>query len=122
MDLGVIQVYSPPEDVEENKSSDEGRKKNTDSFLNDVRMMLYGFGDVESPLPETVALVEEMAIQFITEMTTRCMEIGKIGKITVEDIAFLLRGDDRKLSRLNELLIVNRVLSKAKKLAQDLDS
>lgn len=49
------------------------------------------------------------------------MEIGKIGKITVEDIAFLLRRDDRKLSRLNELLIVNRVLSKAKKLVQDLD-
>ncbi|KAM3173516.1 hypothetical protein ACTXT7_012358 [Hymenolepis weldensis] len=113
---------SPPsEDEQQNKPNNAGREKNTNPFLKNIRMMLYGFGDVENPLPETAALVEEIAIKFIIEMTTRCMEIGKIGKITVEDIAFLLRRDDRKLSRLNELLIVNRVLSKAKNLVQGLN-
>lgn len=33
-----------------------------------VRAMLYGFGDVENPLPETVALVEELATQYIFDM------------------------------------------------------
>ncbi|VDM20954.1 unnamed protein product [Hydatigera taeniaeformis] len=80
-----------------------------------VRSMLYGFGDVENPLPETVAMVEEIAIQYILDMTRRAMEIGRVGKITVEDIAYLVRSDPRKFSRAKELLLLSEELNKAKK-------
>ena len=32
--------------------------------------MLYGFGDVENPLPETVAMVEDLAVQYIIDMVS----------------------------------------------------
>ncbi|KAL5968010.1 Transcription initiation factor TFIID subunit 13 [Taenia solium] len=92
-------------------------------FLKDIRAMLYGFGDVENPLPETVAMVEEIAVQYILDMLTwhfilqtrRAMEIGQVGKITVEDIAYLVRSDPRKFSRAKELLLLSEELNKAKK-------
>ncbi|VDD76472.1 unnamed protein product [Mesocestoides corti] len=77
--------------------------------------MLYAFGDVENPLPETVALVEEIAVQYLLDMTRRALEMGRLGKITVEDIAYLVRSDPRKFSRAKELLLISEELNRAKK-------
>ena len=43
------------------------------------------------------------------------MEIGRVGKISVEDIAYLVRSDPRKFSRAKELLLLSEELNKAKK-------
>ena len=37
--------------------------------------MLYGFGDVENPLPETVAMVEDLAVQYIIDMVGTLMNL-----------------------------------------------
>ena len=98
-----------------------------------VRCMLYGFGDDESPYQETVYLLEELVIQFIVDMvgmiyllcavcqsphvrqTRRAQEIGKPGRIAVEDILYLVRHDLKKYSRVNELLMMNEELKRARK-------
>ena len=36
--------------------------------------MMYGAGDVESPLPETTALVEQLAVEFITGTVSNFVE------------------------------------------------
>lgn len=72
--------------------------------------MMHGFGDDPSPYEETVDLIEELAINFITDMTFRAMEVGKSGKISEKDIEFLVRKDPRKLARLEELLQMNEEL------------
>ncbi|EUB57770.1 Transcription initiation factor TFIID subunit 13 [Echinococcus granulosus] len=100
-------------DGDQDASGSGDKKKHL--FLKDIRAMLYGFGDVENPLPETVAMVEEIAVQYILDMTRRSMEIGRVGKITVEDIAYLVRSDPRKFSRAKELLLLSEELNKAKK-------
>ncbi|VDL96553.1 unnamed protein product [Schistocephalus solidus] len=87
------------------------------SFL--VRSMLYAFGDVESPLPETVAVLEEIAVQYIIDMSRRALETGRVGKITVEDIAYLVRKESRKFSRAKELLLVSEELKRARKAFKD---
>lgn len=33
--------------------------------------MMYGFGDVKDPEPQTVALVQDLLFEFIEEMVTR---------------------------------------------------
>lgn len=43
------------------------------------------------------------------------MEIGKPGRVTVEDILFLMRKDPRKYTRVKELLLMNEELKKARR-------
>jgi len=51
--------------------------------------MMYGFGDDQNPYTESVDLIEDLVIEFITDMTHRAMEIGRTGRVQVEDIVFL---------------------------------
>ena len=64
---------------------------------------------------ETVDMLEDLLIEFITETTHKCMEIGRTGRIQVEDIIFLVRKDPKKYSRVKELLTMNEELKKARK-------
>ncbi len=41
--------------------------------------------------------------------------MGRVGKITVEDIAYLVRNEPRKFSRAKELLLISEELNRAKK-------
>jgi len=43
------------------------------------------------------------------------MEVGKKGKVHVEDIVFLIRKDPKKYARVKDLLTMNEELKKARK-------
>jgi len=43
------------------------------------------------------------------------MEVGRQGKISVEDIIFLVRKDPKKFSRVKELLLMNEELRRARR-------
>ena len=43
------------------------------------------------------------------------MEIGRTGRVQVEDIVFLVRKDSRKYARVKDLLTMNEELKKARK-------
>ena len=58
-------------------------------FSKELRCMMYGFGDDQNPYTESVDLLEDLVIEYITEMTHRAMEIGRTGRVQVEDIVFL---------------------------------
>lgn len=89
-----------------------GRKR---LFSKELRCMMYGFGDDKNPYTESVDLLEDLVIEFITEMTHRAMEIGRTGRVQVEDIIFMVRKDPRKYARVKDLLIMNEELKKARK-------
>lgn len=76
---------------------------------------MYGFGDDQNPYTESVDLLEDLVIQYISEITYKAMEIGKSGRVTVEDILFLTKKDARKYTRVKELLLMNEELKKARK-------
>ena len=48
-------------------------------------------------------------------MTQRAMEIGRPGKVQVEDIIFLVRKQPRMYARVRELLTMNEELKRARK-------
>ena len=77
--------------------------------------MMHGFGDDPNPYSETVDLVEDLVMDFVTEMTFKAMEVGKSGKVHVNDIIFLIRKDPKKYRRVKELLMMNEELNKARK-------
>ncbi|CAN6469168.1 unnamed protein product [Victoria cruziana] len=78
--------------------------------------MMYGFGDDPNPLPETVALVEDVVVEYITDMVHKAQVFAsKRGKLLTEDFLFLIRKDRRKLRRCTELLSMNEELKQARK-------
>jgi len=99
------------EDVEEDTPLEKKKKM----FTKELRCMMYGFGDDPNPYSESVELLENLVIDYIAEMTKKAMDVGRPGRITVEDIIFLIRKDAKKYSRVKELLIMNEELKKARK-------
>ena len=46
--------------------------------------MMYGFGDDQNPYTESVDLLEDLVIEFITELTHKASEIrNKSGKVCI---------------------------------------
>ncbi|MFQ6645003.1 hypothetical protein Gotur_019883 [Gossypium turneri] len=68
------------------------------------------------PLPETVALVEDIVVEYVTDMAHKAQDIGsKRGKLSVEDFLYLIRKDLPKLNRCTELLSMQEELKQARK-------
>ena len=54
-------------------------------------------------------------MEFISEMTRKAMDIGRSGRVQVEDIIFLVRKHPKMYARVKELLTMNEELKKARK-------
>ncbi|KAL1558331.1 Transcription initiation factor TFIID subunit 13 [Salvia divinorum] len=94
----------------------ESSKRKRGMFQKDLQHMMYGFGDDANPLPETVALVEDIVVEYVTEMVHKAQDIAsKRGKLLTEDFLFLIRKDLPKLNRCTELLSMNEELKQARK-------
>lgn len=93
----------------------QGGDKRKRLFSKELRCMMYGFGDDQNPYTESVDLLEDLVIEFITETTHKAMEIGRAGRVQVEDIVFLVRKDPRRYARVKDLLTMNEELKKARK-------
>ncbi|KAJ0586349.1 putative transcription factor Hap3/NF-YB family [Helianthus annuus] len=70
---------------------------------------------VTSPLLETVALVEDIVVEYVTDMVHKAQDIAsKRGKLLTEYFLFLIRKDLPKLNRCKELLLMNEELKYAR--------
>ncbi|KAF5396273.1 Transcription initiation factor TFIID subunit 13 [Paragonimus heterotremus] len=47
--------------------------------------------------------------------TRKALKIGRPGKISVEDVTYLVRRDPKKFSRVKELLLLSEELRRARK-------
>jgi hypothetical protein len=71
--------------------------------------IMYGFGDVSTPLEESVAVVEELAILYMRDLAQRALEARDNSStrkeyIRTSDVLFAVRKDRRKLWRGGEAL------------------
>lgn len=98
--------------MDDDDTHDSAKKR---LFTKEIRCMLYGFGDEQVPYTETVEMLDDLLIQFITDTTVKAMNVGKKGRVHVEDIVFLIRKDPKKYARVKELLTMNEELKKARK-------
>lgn len=58
-------------------------------FSKELQCMMYGFADDQNRYTESVAILEDLVTEFITEMTPRAMSIGRQGRVQVEDIILI---------------------------------
>ncbi|KAF8395003.1 hypothetical protein HHK36_018942 [Tetracentron sinense] len=117
--------------VGSSQPSDSSFKRKRGVFQKDLQHMMYGFGDDPNPLPETVALMEDIAVEYVTDLVTvvvltffyvfylqvhKAQDIAsKRGKLLTEDFLYLIRKDMPKLHRCTELLSMNEELKQARK-------
>lgn len=81
----------------------------------ELRCMMYGFGDDKNPYTESVELLEDLVTKYIHETTLKAMEVGKTGKISIDDIMYIIRKDKKKSARVKELLLMNEELKRSRK-------
>ena len=74
----------------------------------------------QNPYTETVDFLEELVLEFISDMTKKAMETGRPGKVQIEDIIFLVRNNPKMYSRIRELITMNVELKKARKAFDDI--
>lgn len=89
------------------------------AFTKELYQLMYAFGDSPSPLPSSVALLETLLIQYLTETIALAMTVNSktvnTGKLRQEDLLFIVRKDEKKRSRVEELLFMSRELQKARR-------
>ena len=95
-------------------SAPHGKKKKY--FSRELRFMMHGFGDDTNPYNETVDLLDDLVVEFVSEMSLKAMDVGKKGKIHVDDLLFLIRRDPKKYGRVRDLLHMNEELKQAKRI------
>ncbi|CEG37225.1 transcription initiation factor tfiid subunit [Plasmopara halstedii] len=77
-------------------------------LVENIKHMLFGFGDESEPLDETAELMEDLVVEYIHSMTKKAMDLASIkGKLDTECFIFLIRKDPERYDRIAELLRAN---------------
>lgn len=113
------QLASTSNQIQANASTNNAPSESQGSggklYGKELRCMMYGFGDDQNPYTESVELLEDLVFKYINEITKKAIDVGRTGKITVDDIMFLIRKDRRKCKRVEKLLEMNEELKKSRK-------
>jgi len=83
---------------------------------------MYAFGDDPDPLPESVQVLDEIVTEYIADMchdAARLAAQARRNKIKVDDFKYALRNDPKKLGRVEELLVMSKVIADARKQFDD---
>jgi len=86
-------------------------------FAKDLRVMQYGYGDDESPLQETVDLMEDILLQYISSVVSRAAATASDTlkpRLDERDVLFVVRKDPAKFARVKELLLLQQVIRDAR--------
>ncbi|EGF80374.1 hypothetical protein BATDEDRAFT_7439, partial [Batrachochytrium dendrobatidis JAM81] len=87
--------------------------KHKKQFEKEVRGLMYGFGDVPNPLPESVELMDELLVWFIHDLCETAQRKAT-GKLKTSDYLGALAKDSKKLARAHELLKLDKELKTAR--------
>jgi len=95
---------------------EEPFKRKRGAFAKDLAYMMYGFGDAKEPDPRTIELMEDMLVEYLTNVAHRSMEVAeRRGRMQTEDLLYVIRNDRKKFARVDELLEMNAKLKEARR-------
>lgn len=111
------------------------------AFIKDLKAMMYAFGDVENPCDDTAALLEDMLLDYLAWLISEAQLVhakqamASLGtpnnalsgavqmnptpsnvRLRSEDLLHVLRHDEKKFARVQELLYMNEVVKKARRI------
>ncbi|ORX86526.1 TFIID-18kDa-domain-containing protein [Anaeromyces robustus] len=96
------------------------KEKRKHQFTKEIKLLMYGFGDVQNPRQDSAELLEDILYNYLQDICTKVARVGhKRGKVITDDFLYILRKDPKKLARCKELLIMQEDLRKARTLFEE---
>ncbi|RVD92606.1 transcription initiation factor TFIID subunit [Tubulinosema ratisbonensis] len=93
------------------------REKKKLSFLKEISMMMYGYGDVRIPRHDTTQTVHDYMIGYMKGLLVKTHNMAKNkGKTKTDDLMYFLKRDKKKYNRVKELLKISEEVKIARKL------
>ncbi|KAK7470187.1 hypothetical protein VKT23_001625 [Stygiomarasmius scandens] len=92
-------------------------------FTKELRNLMYGFGDDRNPANDTVNVMEEILIEYITDVCVAAGGPSKKSRLSIEDLRRALSrpADAKKLARMEELLFMQEDIKRARAQFDDTD-
>ncbi|KAF7338266.1 Transcription initiation factor TFIID subunit 13 [Mycena venus] len=86
-------------------------------FTKELKNLMYGFGDDRNPATDTVNVMEEILIEYITDVCQTAGAQTKRVRLSIEDLRRALSRppDAKKLARMEELLFMQEDIKRARK-------
>lgn len=79
------------------------------SLKESLPQMMYGFGEDEAPLPETVALMEQLVFGYIRDVTDEACKTAEVkGRLDTDCFVFAVRRDKPKYKRMKEIIELSK--------------
>lgn len=78
--------------------------------------MMSGFGDHQNPRADTVRLMEELVLDYMTALVAKSTEVAHANRRErpdVTDVKFVIRKNKKKLARVRYLLEMKAEIKKA---------
>ncbi|KAJ7774856.1 transcription initiation factor IID, 18kD subunit-domain-containing protein [Mycena metata] len=85
-------------------------------FTKELKNIMYGFGDDRNPASDTVNVMEEILIEYITDVCQTAGAQTKRVRLSIEDLRGALSrpADGKKLARMEELLFMQEDIKRAR--------
>ncbi|KAF7682886.1 Transcription initiation factor TFIID subunit 13 [Astathelohania contejeani] len=85
-------------------------------FNKEIRLMMYGYGDVDSPRQDTAETLENYLVDYIRQLLIKTQNMAMIkGKVKTEDLLYCIKRDRKKYQRIKDLLLTNEELKNARR-------
>ncbi|KAJ7723716.1 transcription initiation factor IID, 18kD subunit-domain-containing protein, partial [Mycena olivaceomarginata] len=86
------------------------------SYTKELKNLMYGFGDDRNPANDTVNVMEEILIEYITDVCQTAGAQTKRVRLSIEDLRRALSRppDAKKLARMEELLFMQEDIKRAR--------
>ena len=126
-------LYREDAKPEEEPEEDVG-PSHRDLFAKDLPNLMYGHGDSREPIKESVELLEDMAVEYVTDIVHKAMSLvhkrttaaaggpssskTKNEQLTLDDLLYVLRHDPRKYSRVREIVAMQDTIRAARKVVK----
>ncbi|KAF7304903.1 hypothetical protein MKEN_01204600 [Mycena kentingensis (nom. inval.)] len=85
-------------------------------FTRELKNLMYAFGDDRNPASDTANVLEEILIEYITDVCQTATAESKRARLSIEDIRRALSrpADAKKLARMEELLFMQEDIKRAR--------
>ncbi|KIY72152.1 transcription initiation factor IID, 18 kDa subunit, partial [Cylindrobasidium torrendii FP15055 ss-10] len=93
-------------------------------FTKDLKNIMYGFGDDRNPASDTVNVMEEILIEYITDVCQAASGPQRKPRLAVEDLRKVLGrpADAKKLARMEELIFMQEDIKRARAQFEESDN
>ncbi|KAG0675877.1 Transcription initiation factor TFIID subunit 13 [Pichia californica] len=88
-------------------------------FTNDLKSLLFAYGDSQTPNIETIHQLEDAVTSYLLDVIMEANKVRKLqnrNKFQETDLRFALRKDPVKLGRIHDLSNLTKEISKANKM------